>query len=247
MGDMPNYFENSDQAFTKSFIEVPDWAKATRAQTVSLGPSGPVAPEDLVDAAGRCAPEVAKAAPPAAEPAPAAPAPEPVAQAAPAAPASPPATPAAPPAYGSVAGDLASARMPMGPPPAAQPAVKPIPVAAKPAANPDRMDRLQPDGGNFGGLTSTGGVALSMSECQVVRRAGQPSSVSISAGAKGARKVVVTYLAGNFPGIYTFDSGRLKEIDEVPQAQKPAKAVAKKKIKKKPAPKTATTERMFVQ
>jgi hypothetical protein len=90
-----------------------------------------------------------------------------------------------------------------------------------------------------------GGIALGMTECDAVRRAGQPSNVSISAGDKGARKVVITYLGGAWPGIYTFDSGRLQEIDAAP-AQERSKIPPKKKPKRA-APKTATTERVFVQ
>ena len=166
-----------------------------------MGPSGPVAPEDLVDAGGHCAAEARAQAP--AEPAPA-----PAAQAS-AEPAAAPTAPPTKPSYGSVAGDLASAPMPQGPPPA------PMPVSVP--AN-ERMDTLQPEG--FGGSPPVlGGIALGMTECQAVRRAGQPSTVSIGAGDKGARKVVVTYLSGPWPGIYTFDSGRLKEIDEAPEQQ----------------------------
>lgn len=225
MGDA---LEGREQAFTKPFITTPDWAKSSNAKTAPLAPSGPVAPEDLVDAGGRCAAE-ARAQAPAAAPAPAAPEPAP----APAPAAAP--SPAASPSYGSVAGDLASSRMPAGPPPA------PMPVAVRPS---DRLDTLQPDGG--GGRPAFGGIALGMTECEAVRRAGQPSNVTIGAGDKGARKVVVTYLSGPWPGIYTFASGRLQEIDAAPVQPKPAKAAPKKKPKRA-SPKTATTERVYVQ
>ena len=95
-----------------------------------------------------------------------------------------------------------------------------------------------------------GGVALGMSECDVVRRAGLPGNVNIGAGDKGERKVVLTYLTGPWPGIYTFDAGRLKEVDRAPEPPAPPKAPPKKKKAKKPAkPKTATreTERPYVQ
>ena len=80
-----------------------------------------------------------------------------------------------------------------------------------------------------------GGVALGMSECDAVRRAGHPGNVAISAGDKGERRVVLTYLTGPWPGIYTFDSGRLKVIDRAPEPPKPVKPAPKKK----PAPKRA--------
>jgi len=84
-----------------------------------------------------------------------------------------------------------------------------------------------------------GGIALGMTECQAVRRAGQPGNVAISAGAKGERLVVLTYLSGPWPGIYHFSAGRLKEIDQAPVQSAPAKPPPKKKkktVKKKPAP-----------
>ncbi|HET9716637.1 MAG TPA: hypothetical protein VFP60_10690 [Pseudolabrys sp.] len=88
-----------------------------------------------------------------------------------------------------------------------------------------------------------GGIALGMTECQTVQRAGGPSSVSISAGEKGERRVVLTYLSGPWPGIYTFADGRLKVIDRAPEQPKPAKGPSKKTPKKKSgAPKTATQE-----
>ena len=76
-----------------------------------------------------------------------------------------------------------------------------------------------------------GGVALGMSECEVVRRAGQPEKVEIGAGEGGRRTVVLTYLRGSWPGIYRFADGRLNEIERVaeppapptPQRKKPAK------------------------
>ena len=78
-----------------------------------------------------------------------------------------------------------------------------------------------------------------------MRRAGQPSNVHIGAGDKGGRKVVLTYLAGPWPGIYTFESGRLQIIDAAPEQPKPAKPAPKKKPKG--TPKTATSGRVTVQ
>jgi len=141
------------------------------AKNFSLGPSGPVSPEDLVNPDGTCAAEAAA-----------------------------PANPGAP-QVGSVAGDLAGSSMPAG-----------------------------------GEAPIFGGVALGMSECQVVRRAGMPGNVAITMAENNERKTVLTYPAGPWPGIYTFMSGRLKVVDALPEAQKP-KPVAKKK----PAPKRAPT------
>jgi hypothetical protein len=180
----------------------PDWAKGTGSnKPVTLGPSGPVAAEELVGSDGRCGTPVVEAAPPA--------------PAAEAAPADRP--------VGSVAGDLASAPMPAATPASANPN----------AAQPD----LPP-----GAPQIMGGVALGMSECDVVRRAGLAGNVNIGAGEKGERKVVLTYLSGTWPGIYTFDGGRLREIARAPEPPPSAKPPVKKKNAKKPVkPKTAAT------
>lgn len=121
---------------------------------------------------------------------------------------------------GSVAGDLAGA---------------PMPAATKASADPG-LQRLEPASS---APPVAGGIALGMTECQAVQRAGSPSNVAISAGDKGERKVVLTYLSGPWPGIYTFNEGRLKVIDRAPDQPKPAKTAPKKKPTK---PKTASHE-----
>jgi hypothetical protein len=94
-----------------------------------------------------------------------------------------------------------------------------------------------------------GGIALGMSECDVVRRAGLASNVNISASDRGERKVVLTYLSGTWPGIYTFGAGRLKVVDRAPVPETPVKPEKTKKAKKPVKPKTATREidHAFVQ
>jgi hypothetical protein len=222
----------------KPVIHAPDWAKFNRKTKVAeLGPHGPVAPEDLVDAAGRCA----AAAPPAPAAAPEPAAAQPVPEPAPAAPAPAPGSAR----VGSIAGDLASAPMPQGPPPAPKSAKAPKPKRVASANPTDGLGGLQPEGAP--GAPVLGGIALGMTECQTVRRAGHPSQVSIGTAKQGERKVVLTYLAGPWPGVYTFQSGRLKVIDAAPEQPKPVKW--KNKIKKKPRQRahTAATERVYVQ
>src|ERR1700687_5856584 len=136
----------------------PDWAKpAGNTRGADLGPSGPVAAEDLIGPDGRCGMTIAPAAEAAQASAPAPSNDRPV---------------------GSIAGDLASAPMPASTPP----------TQDQPLSAPTVM----------------GGVALGMSECDVVRRAGLATNVNLGAGDKGERKVVLTYLTGPWPGIYTF-------------------------------------------
>ena len=110
------------------------------------------------------------------------------------------------------------------------------------AASNSGLQRLEPTSGPL----VTGGIALGMTECQAVQRAGTPNNVSIGAGEKGERKVVLTYLSGPWPGIYTFSGGRLNVVERAPEQPKTAKPAAKKTPKKKPA-NTAQFERSSVQ
>ena len=87
--------------------------------------------------------------------------------------------------------------------------------------------------------TVAGGVALGMSECQVVARAGQPGQVNIGAEPGNERKTVLTYNSGPWPGTYTFSAGRLKDIQAVAQVEQPKPV--KKKTKAARSPTTAST------
>ena len=73
-----------------------------------------------------------------------------------------------------------------------------------------------------------GGVALGMSECDVVYRAGQPNSVQLGKNPNGDRTAVLTFNAGPRPGIYHFEHGALMEIEGVP-VPPAAPKIAKKK------------------
>jgi hypothetical protein len=77
-----------------------------------------------------------------------------------------------------------------------------------------------------------GGIALQMTECDVVRRAGSPEQVQIGTDERGDRSVVVTYTRGSRPGIYRFAAGRLTSIERAPEAPA-AKAAPKTKSAKK--------------
>jgi len=76
-----------------------------------------------------------------------------------------------------------------------------------------------------------GGIALGMSECDVVFRAGQPSSVQIGRMPNGDRSAVLTFNTGPRAGIYHFESGALREMDSVPMAAAPPQTVKKKSAK----------------
>jgi hypothetical protein len=64
----------------------------------------------------------------------------------------------------------------------------------------------------------SGGIALQMTECDVVRRAGAPEQLQIGADERGDRSVTITYIRGSRPGIYRFAAGRLVSIEAAPEA-----------------------------
>jgi hypothetical protein len=109
-------------------------------------------------------------------------------------------------------------------PQASQQATQQAPAAA--AANQAPGVAPAADGGSLLG----GGVALGMSECDVVFRAGSPNAVQIGKGPNGERTAVLTFNGGPRPGIYHFASGALAEVERVQSAPAPPSAqVAKKK------------------
>jgi hypothetical protein len=89
-----------------------------------------------------------------------------------------------------------------------------------------------------------GGVALGMSECDVVYRAGPPSAVQLGQYPNGDRTAQLTFNSGPRPGIYRFERGRLVEMDQtaVPAPPPEAKSAAKKKKKPAAAPQQVSTQ-----
>jgi hypothetical protein len=84
-----------------------------------------------------------------------------------------------------------------------------------------------------------GGVALGMSECQVLQRTGSPDTFNISA--EGTERVAtLTVMRGAWPGLYSFRGGRLMSIErvEVPAPAKPTRPAKARQAatKSKPMP-----------
>lgn len=74
------------------------------------------------------------------------------------------------------------------------------------------------------------GVALGMTECQILQRTGAPDTFNISA--EGTERVAtLTVMRGSWPGLYRFRGGRLVSIErvEVPAAPKPTRSARSKK------------------
>jgi hypothetical protein len=100
------------------------------------------------------------------------------------------------------------------------------------SANPGGSPAASPDAGSLLG----GGIAIGMSECDVVARVGQPSAVTLGRNPNGDRSAVMTFKGGPRPGVYRFVAGRLTEMDRVDEPPPPPPQPAKKKpVKKTPA------------
>jgi hypothetical protein len=86
-------------------------------------------------------------------------------------------------------------------------------------------------------------IALEMSECDVVKRAGVPERTEIGANERNERTATLTYSVGSRPGIYSFVEGRLKSMERGPEPP-PQPKVAKKPAKQpaKPKPRQATVQ-----
>jgi hypothetical protein len=111
------------------------------------------------------------------------------------------------------------------------------PAPATPTAQASPAAPVAPDATPTDSLLG-GGVALGMSECDVVARAGAPSQVQLGKNPNGDRTAVLTFDAGPRPGIYRFERGALMTMDRV-AAPPPPPQVAKKQVAKKKAAKTA--------
>src|SRR5579872_93756 len=110
----------------------------------------------------------------------------------------------------------------------AAPATELRPVTAADLVDP--QGRCAGAAGDRGG--ARGGLALEMTECEVVSRAGPPGNLEVGTNERGERSVTLTYTAGPRPGIYHFVSGRLNSIERgeepPPEPAKPKKPAAKK-------------------
>jgi hypothetical protein len=107
----------------------------------------------------------------------------------------------------------------------------PVPVAPQASAGAGNQPAPPVAPADAGSLLG-GGVALGMSECDVVFRAGQPGAVQIGQNPNGDRTAVLTFPTGPRPGIYHFRRGALVELDRVAEPAPPPQQTAKKKSAK---------------
>jgi hypothetical protein len=80
------------------------------------------------------------------------------------------------------------------------------------------------------------GIALEMTECDVVKRAGVPEKIQLGTNERNERTLTLTYINGERPGIYIFTSGRLTAMERAPEPPPKPKPPARRA---KPKPKTA--------
>jgi hypothetical protein len=86
--------------------------------------------------------------------------------------------------------------------------------------------------------TVAGAVALQMTECAVVGVLGAPEKIDIAANERGERLAKLLYSRGERPGLYSFTSGQLTEIERVAEPAPPPKP--QKKPPAKPVRRQAT-------
>ena len=75
------------------------------------------------------------------------------------------------------------------------------------------------------------GIALEMSECDVIERAGAPANLDLGVNRRGERTAVMTFLQGERAGVYRFVNGRLATIERVAQPDAPARPAKKPREK----------------
>jgi hypothetical protein len=129
-------------------------------------------------------------------------------------------------------GSCPAAPVAAAPPPAPVATASPAPGA--PPGPPVGALPPSPDGTAADPLLGSG-IALGMSECEVVYRAGAPSSVQIGSLPNGDRTAALTFPSGPRPGVYRFIRGALTEMDAVAAPPAPPQVVKKKPAKPKKA------------
>jgi hypothetical protein len=79
------------------------------------------------------------------------------------------------------------------------------------------------------------GVALDMTECDVVKRAGTPERVELGTNDRSERTAILTFSSGARPGVYYFTAGRLTSMERGPEPPPAAKPARPQKRAPKPA------------
>ncbi len=146
------------------------------------------------------------------------------------------------------ANDLVTGSGSCPPPPEAVAASQPAPTSAPGAGPGSTPVALAPGAGDSGAAPAPAspsllgaGVALGMTECEVVWRVGAPSSVQIGSNPNGDRTAQLTFDRGPQAGIYRFAGGRLRAMDRV-EASAAAPKVSKRVRRERPRSEQISTE-----
>ena len=84
-------------------------------------------------------------------------------------------------------------------------------------------------------------IALEMTECDVVKRAGTAEKVEVGTNERRERTATLTYINNQRPGIYYFTAGRLTSMERAPDP------VASPRPSRKPAKPAKRTSQVSVQ
>ena len=76
------------------------------------------------------------------------------------------------------------------------------------------------------------GIAIDMTECDVVKRVGAPERVEIGTNERSERTATLTFIRSARPGIYHFTAGRLTSMERAPEPP-----TASKPVRRAPTPK----------
>ena len=90
-------------------------------------------------------------------------------------------------------------------------------------------------------------IALEMTECDVVKRAGVAQRADIGTNDRRERTATLTYTSGEKPGIYNFVEGRLKSMELGPEQPAPPKTTKKPAKSAKPTKRAAQPNQVSVQ
>jgi hypothetical protein len=107
---------------------------------------------------------------------------------------------------------------------------------AGPQARPATPTPPPPGALSAGAPALRTGVALGMTECEVVRAIGHTDRIEISTNERGQRSVTLTYLQGEHPGVYRFVAGQLASLERAGEPPAPPKAAKARKAAKKQPP-----------
>jgi len=112
----------------------------------------------------------------------------------------------------------------------------PAPLTMR-AAPPDGL--VGPDGACPEAAQAPRGIAVGMTECDLVRVAGPTTGIEIGANERGERTAVLTYPEGERAGIYSFNAGLLVSVERLPNAPESPKGPKPRKPKKPANPRVS--------